>query len=320
MSKDVIIVGAGLGGLLCGHILGREGHRVRLLEARQRAGGVLDGFSLDGFPCECGFHSVGGLGPGEPLDKLFRLLDLRDLPWYQVAPDEGFPFLRLNSGSELEMSHIVEPFRQSVWRLQGGGRTLVDALSEGLDIQYGATVCGIENKTVICEDGSAYRADVIISDLSPLTTLELVKDHIRPSWGHRIRKLENGPEIFSVHCLLENGSLPWQDGAVFLDGELMLHLDAREGDCARILELMRFGEGNPEEMIAKAKRRFPTFRVLKYVSHSFPGYGIKKFTAADYIAPRTPLPWLFLTGQNLGLHGILGTAVTALNTCKSIEL
>jgi len=50
-----------------------------------------------------------------------------------------------------------------------------------------------------------------------------------------------------------------------------------------------------------------------------PGYGIIKHSNADFISPVTPLPWLFLTGQNLGLHGILGTTISALNTCKSIE-
>ena len=49
-------------------------------------------------------------------------------------------------------------------------------------------------------------------------------------------------------------------------------------------------------------------------------YGILKSGPEDFISPQTPLPWLYLTGQNLGLHGVLGTSVSALNTCKSISL
>ena len=48
-------------------------------------------------------------------------------------------------------------------------------------------------------------------------------------------------------------------------------------------------------------------------------YGICKRGPEDYLAPQTPLPWLFLTGQNLGLHGILGTSVSALNTCNALN-
>ncbi|MDD4848789.1 MAG: NAD(P)/FAD-dependent oxidoreductase [Bacteroidales bacterium] len=50
-------------------------------------------------------------------------------------------------------------------------------------------------------------------------------------------------------------------------------------------------------------------------------YGIQK----DYqqllytiLTPRTPIPNLFLTGQNLNLHGVLGVSITAIYTCAEI--
>ena len=64
MSKDAVIIGAGLGGLLCGRILSRKGWNVKVLEASDHPGGLLWPFIWDGIPCECGFHSVGGLNPG----------------------------------------------------------------------------------------------------------------------------------------------------------------------------------------------------------------------------------------------------------------
>ena len=127
--SDVLVIGAGLGGLLCGRILSRKGFRVTLLEADFVPGGLLHGFLWNGVLCERGFHSVGGLGPGEPLEKVFRPLGLMDLPWYRADADEGFPFLRLNAGTEYEREHILGPFRQSVWRLRGGGTTLAGALA-----------------------------------------------------------------------------------------------------------------------------------------------------------------------------------------------
>lgn len=47
-------------------------------------------------------------------------------------------------------------------------------------------------------------------------------------------------------------------------------------------------------------------------------YGIQKdFTdpLKTVISPRTRIPNLFLTGQNLNLHGILGTSLSAVLTC-----
>ena len=73
-------------------------------------------------------------------------------------------------------------------------------------------------------------------------------------------------------------------------------------------------------MIARATVRLPGLKVLKYHAQLNQGYGIQKASNADFISAQTPLPWLFLTGQNLGLHGILGTSISALNTCKMIQL
>lgn len=50
-------------------------------------------------------------------------------------------------------------------------------------------------------------------------------------------------------------------------------------------------------------------------------YGVQK----DYknplqstISPRTKIPNLFLTGQNINLHGILGTSLSAILTCTML--
>ena len=314
---DVLVIGAGLGGLLCGRILRQKGCSVTILEAGESAGGLLRGFQWEGVHCDCGFHSVGGLGPGEPLERIFRPLGLMDLPWYRADADEGFPFLRLNADSPFERSHVLAPYSRSVWRLKGGGEALSDALAQGLDIRYGKRVVSIENQVVTCEDSSAFKADIVVSDLPPIKTLELVKDHVRPSYGHRLKSLQYGPDIFSVHCKLQPGCVPWKSASFFLDGNLMLHFGEPE---THILELLCFGEGNPEAMIARAAAFFPGLKVQKYHTMSSPGYGPVKERTAHCISPITPIPWLFLTGMQIGLHGVLGTSVSALNTCKSINL
>lgn len=50
-------------------------------------------------------------------------------------------------------------------------------------------------------------------------------------------------------------------------------------------------------------------------------YGIRKdynATMFTVLTPKTPVPNVLLTYQNLNLHGILGTSMTAMFTCAEI--
>jgi oxygen-dependent protoporphyrinogen oxidase len=55
---DVVVVGAGVSGLVCAHVLQRSGHRVAVLEADDRAGGVIGTRCRDGFRYETGANSA----------------------------------------------------------------------------------------------------------------------------------------------------------------------------------------------------------------------------------------------------------------------
>lgn len=54
MNQPVIIIGAGVGGLCAAIRLAGLGYNVRVLEARNRAGGLASGLDLEGFPFDSG--------------------------------------------------------------------------------------------------------------------------------------------------------------------------------------------------------------------------------------------------------------------------
>ncbi len=64
---DVVIIGSGAAGLLCGQILSREGLNVCILEKQWQTGGNLRTFVRNGREFETGVHYVGSLNPGQPL-------------------------------------------------------------------------------------------------------------------------------------------------------------------------------------------------------------------------------------------------------------
>lgn len=88
---DVIIIGSGLGGLLCANTLAMEGKKVLVLEKNNQIGGNLQVFMRDGVLFDTGVHYIGGLAEGCNLNKIFKyhgiMNDLEIEPLNQVAFD-----------------------------------------------------------------------------------------------------------------------------------------------------------------------------------------------------------------------------------------
>ena len=260
--SDAVVIGSGLGGLLSGAILSRAGYAVTVLEKAARPGGCLQTFVRDGIRFDTGFHSVAGLEPGGPLERIFRPLGLMDLPWEAVREtdemilngvshrlsDLSYPLgntLRLSSPDGdvtlEEYQHVMEPYKKGSWRLPSGD-LLVKALSAQINgtIRTGCAVTAIEPGRVLCEDGSAYEG-TIVSDIHPRLTFALFRGHVRPAYLHRLAQLEDGPGIFTVYCKLRPETLVYQPWSTNYDGDLMVHFGNPDGrGFARSADLLTF--------------------------------------------------------------------------------
>ena len=84
MRYDVVIIGAGLGGLECGYILQKHGKKVCIVEKDALIGGCLQTFRRNGVSFDTGFHYVGSLDKGQMLYKLFSYFGLMDLLWVKM--------------------------------------------------------------------------------------------------------------------------------------------------------------------------------------------------------------------------------------------
>ena len=89
MNKfDVIIIGSGLGGLLCGYILSKEGFKVCILEKNSQPGGNLQTFARHGHKFETGVHYIGALGKDQTLTRYWNYFGLTNaLPFQQLDAD-----------------------------------------------------------------------------------------------------------------------------------------------------------------------------------------------------------------------------------------
>ncbi len=75
---DVVIIGSGLGGLICGSVLSGEGLSVCVIEKNRQIGGSLQTFSRNKCIIDTGVHYVGGLDEGQNLNTFFKYLGLMD--------------------------------------------------------------------------------------------------------------------------------------------------------------------------------------------------------------------------------------------------
>lgn len=76
--KDVVIIGAGLGGLFTAALLAKEGFRVTVLEKNATIGGGLQNFNRFGVSFDTGMHVVGGMQPGGSIRRICEYLGIAD--------------------------------------------------------------------------------------------------------------------------------------------------------------------------------------------------------------------------------------------------
>jgi len=77
-DKNIVIIGGGLGGLVCGAILSKEGYSVTIVEKNARVGGCLQSYKRYGAVFDTGMHVFGGMAPDGNIRRICRYLGIED--------------------------------------------------------------------------------------------------------------------------------------------------------------------------------------------------------------------------------------------------
>mgnify|MGYP003319838466 CR=1 FL=1 len=151
MEFDVVIIGAGLGGLECGYILSKNGMNVCIVEKNAVLGGCLQTFKRGTATFDTGFHYVGAMNDGESLNRLFSYFNLLELPWKKLDDEfdtiiidgERYPFM---GGHKEFAAALTERFpnqkdniKQYVDTLKSVGDHIFDSLNPREDTEFYST-------------------------------------------------------------------------------------------------------------------------------------------------------------------------------------
>jgi prolycopene isomerase len=107
-DMDVVIIGAGVGGLTCGSLLAQKGLNVLIVEKNQKIGGCCSSFEREGFSFDLSVQSLGECQEGGRIWNLLKKLDLLDQICFiplEPAREYHFPGQKIVQSSQLE-THI----------------------------------------------------------------------------------------------------------------------------------------------------------------------------------------------------------------------
>jgi phytoene dehydrogenase-like protein len=128
MSYDVVVVGAGIGGLTLAALLAAHGRSVCVLERQSQVGGCIGRVEFGGHDFEPGMGLYTAFGPGEVYEEVFSHLPVALPP---VTPIASPYVVRSTDGTDVKLTPD-EAGHTPLYSIAGGPASLAERLAESI--------------------------------------------------------------------------------------------------------------------------------------------------------------------------------------------
>jgi all-trans-retinol 13,14-reductase len=237
---DVVIIGSGMGGLVCGNLLAMEGMRVCIIEKNRQIGGCLQTFVRERVIFDSGVHYLGGLDKGQNLYQIFKYLGLMDKLKLQKLDEvfdkiiiEGDPVeYDFAQGYENFIKHLLIHFPEEENALRAYCEKIQDICSRFP--LYNLRIGSYDEKATVLEiDAKAF--------IDSLTTNEKLRAVL--AGNNALYAGQAGKTPFYVHALILNSYIEssWKciDGGSQIAKYIALNIRARGGVIMRNCEVKK---------------------------------------------------------------------------------
>jgi all-trans-retinol 13,14-reductase len=289
---------------------------------------------------------------------------------------------------------IVNHYIESSWKFVDGGSQIARYLAREITSRGGKILKHVNvvklkeegGKIIYAETdtGEKYSAEIFISNVHPVKTLEMTESNMfKNAYRSRLKSLDSTISVFYANVVLKKNTFKYLNSNIYcFDQEdpwsvheytdnnwpqgwaLFFTPSSKSAEYAEgltIMSYMRIAEvekwGSTFNTVSRESDRGPEYETFKRekaerlfdaVDEKFPGFRLcidsyttaSPLTARDYIgtddgslygfakdyrepmktfiSPRTRIPNLLLTGQNINMHGVLGVTISAVVTCSQV--
>ena len=171
---DVIVLGAGIAGLICGTFLAKQGKNVLIIEQHSIPGGYCTSFKRKGFVFDSAVHHIGGCGKWSVVGRCLKELDI-NINFLQLDPMDSIHFPSFSIDVPAEIDDYVDLLKE---RFPSESEQLTLFFKEFIRL-YRATFSTEEHKMLIKYQNLTYK-----EMLDNFFTDEQLKMTLSAQWGY----------------------------------------------------------------------------------------------------------------------------------------